>query len=90
MCQLLLSYPIAQLTCHTGFAEQHPTAIHSISIGALLVIAGGAFLVWQLERRERAERVRFMAMLGLLSCALFAIVVIATWVPPFFIHRCEA
>jgi hypothetical protein len=88
--QLALSYPIAQLTCHTGFASQHPTALHAISVGALIIIAAGAFVSWQVYQRDRAERVQFMAMLGLLTCALFALVVIATWVPPFVINDCEA
>jgi hypothetical protein len=88
--QLLLSYPIAQLTCHAGFATQHPAALHTISAGALVAIGAVAFLPWQIRTRETAERERFMALLGLLSCALFAIVVIATWVPPFIMNQCEA
>jgi hypothetical protein len=30
-----------------------------------------------------------MAQLGLLTCIVFALVVIATWVPPFILHKCE-
>jgi hypothetical protein len=88
--QLLLSYPIAQLTCHAGFASQHPAALHSISVAALIAIGGGAFLSWQMHRQEVPEREQFMARLGLLTCALFALVVLATWVPPFIIHDCQA
>jgi hypothetical protein len=90
VAQLGLSYPIAQLTCHAGFAPQHPGTIHAISIAALGVIAAGAFLSWPLRTASaEQQRVRFMAQLGLLMCALFMLVVLATWVPPFIMNNCE-
>jgi len=89
VAQLSLVYPIAQLACHAGFAPQHPRSLHAISIAALVLITVGAALSWQLRNRN-GQRVRFMAQLGLLMCALFTLVVIATWVPPFIIHNCEA
>ena len=88
--QLALMYPIAQLTCHSGFVPQHPGTLHAISAGALIAIAAGAFPAWQLRDTPSEQRIRFMAHLGLLMCALFALVVIATWVPPFIVNRCEA
>ena len=88
--QLALSYPIAQLTCHAGFAPQHPGTLHMISIGALVAVAIGAFVCWPLRRETSPQRVRFMAHLGLLMCALFMLIVIATWIPPFIMHNCEA
>jgi hypothetical protein len=90
VAQLALSYPIAQLTCHSGFALQHPGTLHAISIGALCAIAGGAALSWPLRQETSQRRVQFMAQLGLLMCGLFTLVVLATWVPPFLIHNCEA
>ena len=87
--QLALVYPIAQLTWHAGFAPQHPGTLHLISIAALALTAVGAMLSWQ-ERTGHPPRVRFMAQLGLLMCALFALVVIATWVPPFILNKCES
>ena len=89
VAQLSLVYPIAQLTCHAGFAPQHPGSLHAISIGALALISSGAVLSWQM-RHGSPQRVRFMAQLGLLMCVLFALVVIATWVPPFILHNCES
>lgn len=86
--QLLVSYPIAQLTCHAGFASQHSPAIHVISAAALAAIAVGAGSVFRL-REAGPERVQFMARLGLLSCALFAAVVIATWAPLLVLNNCE-
>ena len=90
VAQLGLSYPIAQLTCHSGFAPQHPGTIHAISVAALIVIGAGAFVSWPLRAAPAAQqRVRFMAQLGLLMCGLFMLVVLATWVPPFIMNNCE-
>jgi hypothetical protein len=88
VAQVGVMYPIAQLTCHSGFPPQHPTALHATSALALVAIALAARLSQQLSP-SRHQRVRFMARLGLLSCLVFALVVIATWVPPFILHKCE-
>ena len=88
LAQLGVMYPIAQLTCHSGFAPQHPAALHATSALALISIAAAARFPQQL-RPSSQQRVRFMAHLGLLICIVFALVVIATWVPPFIIHKCE-
>lgn len=88
--QLALVYPIAQLTCHAGFAPQHPVTIHAISAGALVATVLGGYPPWQLRKEVSQQRVRFMAQLGLLTCALFALIVLATWVPPFIMNNCEA
>ena len=72
------------------FAPQHPGTLHGVSIAALVSIALAAFPSWQLARSDNATRVQFMARLGLLTCALFAAVVIANWVPVFIINNCEA
>jgi hypothetical protein len=90
IAQLSMIYPIAQLTCHAGFAPQHPGTLHSISAGALIAIAAGAVASWPLRHETSEQRVRFMSHLGLLTCALFALVVIATWAPVVLMHDCEA
>jgi hypothetical protein len=90
IAQLSAVYPIAQLTCHAGFAPQHPGTIHAISIAALAATLTGACASWPLRGESSAQRVRFMANLGLLLVALFALVVIATWVPVFVMTNCEA
>ncbi len=88
--QLSLSYPIAQLACHAGFASQHPGMLHAISAAALLTAFAGLLLAWTMWKRRVEERERFMALLGVLSSAVFALVVIATWIPSFIMHNCEA
>jgi hypothetical protein len=88
--QLAVSYPLAQLACHAGIASQHPRALHAISAGALLVVLAAGLLASTMWKRGADERQRFMALLGVLSCVVFALVVIATWVPTFIMHNCEA
>jgi hypothetical protein len=88
--QLSLSYPLAQLACHAGIASQHPLALHAISAAALLAVFAGGLLAATMWRRGVDERRRFMALLGVLSCVLFAFVVVATWVPSLIMHNCEA
>jgi hypothetical protein len=98
--QLSLSYPVAQLSCHAGFTDQHTISLHVISAGCLLLTAFGA---WTAARTveftrqrpsisdggDRIDRSRFMALLGLMMSALFATVILFSWVPPFFIHDCQ-
>jgi hypothetical protein len=88
VAQVGVMYPVAQLTCHSGFPSQHPAALHATSAVALIAIALAARLSQQ-QRPSSEQRVRFMAQLGLLTCIVFALVVIATWVPPFILHKCE-
>lgn len=90
-----LSYSIVQWTCGGG----PPIVLHVISAAALLMIAGGALAAWSaLELAPRsdredgnlpAERGRFMAVLGLVMCAFFAVVVIATDVPRWVLDACQ-
>jgi hypothetical protein len=89
IAQLGVMYPIAQLTCHSGFPPQHPGTLHAISVGALIAIALAAWLPLQVRNGSAEPRIRFMANWGLLTCAVFALVVIATWIPPFILHNCE-
>jgi hypothetical protein len=54
------------------------------------VVVLGGVTSWPLRHETVEQRVRFMAQLGVMSCALFALVVIATWLPPFILNNCEA
>jgi hypothetical protein len=99
LLQLLISYPLAQLSCHAEFRSQHPLTLQAIALGALLIAGAGAMTAWQ--ARESApgdaspsggraiDRARFMAGLGLLSATLFALVIIATAIPTWIVHACQ-
>ena len=99
LLQLLVSYPLAQLSCHAGFHSQHPLALQAIAGAALLLVGAGAFTAWQAREAAPADassaggravdRSRFMAGLGLLFALLFGLVVIATAIPTWILHACE-
>ena len=89
---LLISYAVVQWTCGGG----PPMVLHLISMAALLLIAGGAFVSWSAlhyapggDLDQPDQRGRFMALLGLSMCGLFALVVIATAVPRWVLDACH-
>jgi hypothetical protein len=97
--QLSISYPLAQLSCHAEFRGQHPIALEVIAAAALLLTGSGAMTAWRAFEAVPAgasgtggrsiDRARFMAGLGLLFTALFAMVVIATAIPTWILHACQ-
>jgi hypothetical protein len=92
---LVLSYSLVQWTCGGG----PPVVLHLVSLFALALIAGGAFAAWRAlqvapggapdDGSEPDQRGRFMALLGLTMCALFAVVVIAAAIPRWVLDACQ-
>jgi len=92
---LLLSYSLVQWTCGGG----PPVVLHLISVVSLVVIAAGAFAGWQSlqavpggapsDGSQPDQRAYFMALLGLLMCALFAVVVVAEAIPRWILDACH-
>ena len=91
--QLQAGYAISR------FSHEHPwlTGVHhAISAVSVLAAAACALLAWRDWRRLGggqprgtepgvAGRSRFLAALGVVTSGLFAIVILAQWVPVFFI-----
>jgi hypothetical protein len=92
---LTVSYAIVQWTCGGG---PH-VVLHLISVVSLLIVGGGALASWRAlglasaEERDDGARPdewgRFMALLGLVMCALFAVVVIAGAIPRLVLDACH-
>jgi hypothetical protein len=96
--RLLISYPLVPVACAQGASS----LLHLVSALFLLVaLAGGAVAWWsyrQLRAKERSgrggaddwtmERTRFMVLLSLLVSGLFALVIVAEWLPVFFTDPC--
>jgi hypothetical protein len=88
---LFLSYSLTQWSC----ARERVAMLHVMTLGALVVIACGLVLVQRalrgvpegasLDGGRSVDRARFMAMLGLASCALFGVTVIAGALPPWIL-----
>jgi hypothetical protein len=91
---LLISYAAVKWTC----SSQHTAALHLITVGALLITAGGAAASWTVFQRtpepshadgpRPVDRGKFMAMLGLLVSAMFALAMIANAVPRVLLDAC--
>jgi hypothetical protein len=92
---LLLSYSLVQWTCGGG----PPVVLHLVSVFALALIGAGAFAGWQALPAVPAgapsagsqpdQRAYFMALLGLVMCALFAVVVVAGAIPRWILNACH-
>lgn len=88
------SYTLVKWAC----GRQHAIVLHLITVGALAIIAVGAFAAWRAlaavpddaptDGGGPLDRGRFMAIFGLTMCALFAAVVIAGAIPGWAIDPC--
>ena len=91
----LSCYALVKWTC----GHQHTWVLHLISLAALVLIAAGAFSAWRglneappdamLDGGRSVDRGRFMGVLGLATCALFAVLVVAMAVPGWMIDACQ-
>jgi hypothetical protein len=92
---LLVQYSLAQWSCTT----EHRFVLQLVSLGALVVTAAGAAAAWRgLQQTPRdapteggrpIDRSRFMALLGLLTSLLFAIVIVAALIPVWVLDACS-
>jgi hypothetical protein len=91
---LAVSYALVKWTC----ASQGEGVLHLLSTTALIVVAGGAIVSFAALRHtpqtvtdggNPRERARFMAVLGLASCALFAVAIVASAIPRWVLDACQ-
>ena len=91
---LTISYTLVQWAC----GHQSRFVLHLITLIALLMIAGGAAASWRAFGRSPDESVddgprpmdrgRFMALLGMVMCASFALAVIGNQIPRLMLDAC--
>jgi hypothetical protein len=91
--QLQAGYALSRFS----YEQRWLTAVHhAVSAASLLIVVGALVLAWRdWHRIGRGQprgieggvpgRSRFMAVLGMFTSALFALVILAQWVPVFFI-----
>ena len=92
---LSVSYAIVKWTC----SSQRQTVLHAITPAALLIVGAGALVLWlslqqtgsdqPTDGGEPRQRARFMAILGLTSCALFALTIVAGAIPRWVLDACQ-
>jgi hypothetical protein len=92
---LTISYAIVTWTC----SSRRETVLHAITPAALLIVAGGALVLFASLRQtagatptdggDPRQRARFMAILGLTSNALFALTIMAGAIPRWVLDACQ-
>jgi hypothetical protein len=95
LLQLQVNYALVLWACGSG--REWP--LHLTALLALVVTVAGGLLSWRNWRQSGAEwedegagvipRSRFMAAVGILAGVLFALVIIAQWIPIFVYGPCE-
>jgi cytochrome c biogenesis factor len=95
LISLEVSYALVPAACSSG--SELP--VHLVHLGCLLLALIGGLIAWRWWKRQGATwageeggplaRSRFMAGLGLLLCALFALVIVAMWIPSFLLDPCQ-
>jgi hypothetical protein len=91
---LTASYAIVKWVC----GSQHTWVLHLITLGALALTGGGALSAWiglqhapegaALDGPRPFDRGRFMAVLGLVVSAMFALTIIANDIPRAVLDAC--
>ena len=89
------SYAVVKWACHTQNREVLPL----ITIVSLAVVLAGAIISWKALNRtsndtsmdggQPRQRARFMAVLGVASCALFALQILAGAIPHWMLDACQ-
>jgi hypothetical protein len=89
------SYALMPWACHNGTL----VAIHLVNLVALLLVAIGGAMAWREWRRTGRDvsdelapslgRARFLALMGVSLCCLFASVILAQALGAFFYGPCQ-
>jgi hypothetical protein len=89
------SYAVVKWACHT----QNHGVLPLITMVSLTVVLAGAIFSWKALIRTSNEtstdggrprqRARFMAVLGVASCALFALQILAGAIPHWMLDACQ-
>lgn len=95
LLQLEIAYFVVPRACHAGVVFP----VHLAHGGALLIGIGGAAIAWRQWRRWHRQdttdgagpepRSLFMAMLAMLLSGGFLLVILALWLPTFWLHPCQ-
>jgi uncharacterized membrane protein YidH (DUF202 family) len=95
LVQLEIAYMVVPRACDTGVVFP----VHLAHAGAVLIALAGTIIAWRQWQRWRPQgstdepgpesRSLFMAMLALLVSGAFLLVMLALWLPTFFVHPCQ-
>ena len=92
---LTASYALVKWMC----LSERGTLMHLLTMASLAAVAAGAMLSWRALQHsadavptdggEPRQRAHFMAILGLTSCALFALTIVAGAIPRWMLDACQ-
>jgi hypothetical protein len=92
---LTVSYALVKWAC----VAERQTILHLLTVAALVGCAAGAVVSWLAFRQsadavptdggDPRQRAHFMAILGLTSCALFALTIAAAAIPNWIVDACH-
>jgi hypothetical protein len=95
LLNLELAYALVPAAC----SSKTGLIVHLVHLACLLLDLSGGFVAWRVWRSAGAEwpgdaggksaRSRFMAGSGVIGSALFALVIIAQWIPSFVLSPCQ-
>lgn len=89
-----ISYVLVPWSCDTG----HRWPTHLVSLATLLLAIAGGVLGWRDWSRRRAAsseegdaagRTHFLALTGMLMCALFGLVILVEGIAKFYFDPCQ-
>lgn len=90
-------YAVVDVFCRNG--HNPGGAVHAVRAVTLAVILGAGVLAWREwdlvgmhlpgNGGDQAARARLLSWIGVFSAALFSLVVIAQWLPAFFLDFCQ-
>jgi hypothetical protein len=92
---LTVSYAVVKWTCMT----ERQALLHVLTLVSLGGVALGAIVSWRALQQSAGarptdggqprQRAHFMAVLGLASCALFALAIVAGAIPRWILDACQ-
>jgi hypothetical protein len=95
LANLEVAYAFVTRSCDRG----DQLLIHLTHLACLLLALGGTWAAWHVWHAEGRKwpgaaggvvgRTRFMAGLGLLTGAMFTLVIVAQWIPGFVLSPCQ-
>jgi hypothetical protein len=95
LLNLELAYALVPNACSSG----NELSVHLVHLVCLALAVFGGVTAWRFWRRSGetwpgdeggpVARSRFMAGLGFLTSALFALVILAQWIPSFMLSPCQ-
>ncbi|HEX8185512.1 MAG TPA: hypothetical protein VF747_12190 [Blastocatellia bacterium] len=95
LLNLQIGYTLVPWACSTG----NEFVLHIISIATMAVAASGGLIAWREWQRGgrklpddeagRAPRSRFISVLGISMSVLFSLIILAQWIPSFFLSPCQ-